>query len=179
MRFRGVNHIDLCVPDYPNALGFYDRMFGWLGYKSFGTLGVSYEATYYVALPHSYIGIHPAGEGDTGRLDHTAHGPGIHHLAIWARRRREVDAFHDDFLVPGGIEVTEPPAEYALYAPGYYAVFFLDPAGIRWELVRFPLVPTLPQLRRFLATLRSLRAAHPEWKRHPAKAMWRKLPGRG
>ena len=62
-----------------------------------------------------------------------------------------MDTFHGDFLVPSGIEAAEPPAEYAIYAPGAYAVFFLDPAGIRWELVRFPLLPTLPQLRRFEA----------------------------
>jgi catechol 2,3-dioxygenase-like lactoylglutathione lyase family enzyme len=179
MRLRGVNHVDLCVLDYENALAFYDRMFGWLGYKSFGTGGVSYEATYYVAFPHSYIGIHPAGAVFAERLDHRAHAPGLHHFALWARSRREVDRFYDRFLVPNGVEVTEAPVEYPLYTPGYYAVFFLDPTGIRWEFARLPFLPTPGQIRRFLKTLRAVRAEHPEWEQHPAKAMWRKLPGRG
>ncbi len=41
-----------------------------------------------MALPHSYMRIHPAGAGTTARLDRTAHAPGIHHLALWARGRR-------------------------------------------------------------------------------------------
>jgi predicted enzyme related to lactoylglutathione lyase len=37
---RGLCHVDLNVPDSDRALGFYDRMFGWLGYRSFSTLGI-------------------------------------------------------------------------------------------------------------------------------------------
>lgn len=69
MRYRGVCHIELNVPEYDVAPSFYDRMFGWLGYSSFGTLGIAgCLGTCYAALPHSYIGIQPA-SGD-GRLRH-------------------------------------------------------------------------------------------------------------
>ncbi len=178
MRLRGVNHVDFCVLDYEESLQFYDRMFGWLGYASFTTGGVPYTATYYVALPHSYIGIHPAGGSFDQPLRHTAHAPGIHHVALWARNRREVDRFHDDFLLPQGIEVTESPAEYSIYSPGYYAVFFLDPTGIRWELAHIPLLPTPGQIARFRQAAKEVWRAHPEWKRHPVLEAWRKLPRR-
>lgn len=155
MRLRGLHHLDLCVPDYPGCLGFYDRMFGRLGYGSFGTRGIGYEATYYTAFPHSYVGIHPAAPGAWERLDPERHAPGVHHVAIWARGRHEIDRFHGEFLVAEGVEVTDPPAEYPVYAPGYYAVFFVDPAGIRWELAHIPLLPTPAQILRFRRATRA------------------------
>ena len=34
-----------------------------------------------------------------------------------------------------GVEILDAPADYPQYAPGYYAVFFADPDGIRLEIV--------------------------------------------
>ncbi|MCA9772721.1 MAG: VOC family protein [Myxococcales bacterium] len=177
MRLRGLNHLDLCVPDYPSCLDFYDRMFGRLGYGSFKTGGMAYEATYYTALPHSYVGIHPAAEGSWERIDPERHAPGLHHVAIWARGRREVDRFHREFLVAGGVEVTDAPQEYPLYTPGYYAVFFRDPAGIRWELAHIPLLPTPRQILRFTrATRAGLEEIRGDGPRPRMRDMFRKLP---
>jgi predicted lactoylglutathione lyase len=36
-----------------------------------------------------------------------------------------------------GGKVTDPPKEYD-YLPGYYAVFFTDPDGLKLELVHVP-----------------------------------------
>ena len=44
--------------------------------------------------------------------------------------------FHG-FLLEIGATVLDPPAEYA-YTPGYYAVFFADPDGIKLEVVFEP-----------------------------------------
>ena len=183
MRFRGVHHVELSVPDYEESVQFYDRMFGWLGYKSFGTLGIGYVSTYYMArfpLPHSYIGIQPAGR--PGKLDYRAHAVGIHHIALWARSRKEVERFHDGFLIPEGVAITDRPAEYPIYAPGYFAVFFLDPNGIRWELAFTPRIPmpgdVLGDVLKSLREARRLRKEHPEWRHHPAKEMMRHLPSR-
>ncbi len=171
--------MEFSVPDYENAVAFYDRMFGWLGYKSFWTLDIGYRSTYYMArfpMPHSYIGIQPAKTG--GRLDHAARATGIHHIALWAKNRREIDAFHRDFLLPEGLAVSDPPQEYAVYVPGYYAVFFDDPAGIHWELAHIPRIPSLRQWRTFRAAMKAEAAAHPEWAAPPEKLAMRKLPGR-
>jgi catechol 2,3-dioxygenase-like lactoylglutathione lyase family enzyme len=179
MRFRGVHHVELSVIDYEGSIRFYDRMFGWLGYKSFWTLDVGYRSTYYMArfpLPHSYIGIQPARAGHA--LDHREQATGIHHIAIWARRRREVDRFYREFLLEDGVTVTEPPAEYPIYAPGYYAVFFLDPTGIRWELAHTPRLPMPWEVLKTLRLARELKQTHPEWRHHPAKEMMRSLPSR-
>lgn len=180
MRWRGVNHVEFSVLDYDRSIAFYDAMFGWLGYKSFWTLDIGYRSTYYMArfpLPHSYIGFQPARSG--GKLNHEARAVGIHHIALWARSRREIDAFHRDFLIPRDLSVTDPPQEYPVYAPGYYAVFFDDPInGIHWELAHIPRLPGFGALRRFRKALRTAARDHPEWDGPPEKIAFRKLPPR-
>ncbi len=180
MRWRGVNHVEFSVLEYDRSVAFYDAMFGWLGYKSFWTLDIGYRSTYYMArfpLPHSYIGIQPAHSG--GKLNHEARAVGLHHIALWARSRREIDAFHRDFLIPRDLSVTDPPQEYPVYAPGYYAVFFDDPInGIHWELAHIPRLPGPGAWRRFRAAMRDAAKDHPEWDGPPEKIAFRKLPPR-
>ncbi|NEV63736.1 VOC family protein [Thiorhodococcus minor] len=179
MRFRGIHHIELSVLDYARSVAFYDRMFGWLGYKSFWTLDIDYRSTYYMArfpMPHSYIGIQPA--RGVERLDHQAQRTGIHHVALWARSRKEIERFHAEFLLKEGVEVTEAPAAYPIYAPGYYAVFFVDASGIRWELAYTPRIPMPWDLYRTLRAGSEQAKRHPEWRQHPTKEMMRRLPSR-
>lgn len=180
MRFRGVHHIEFSVPDYENSIAFYDRMFGWLGYTSFWTLDIGYRSTYYMArfpIPHSYIGIQPAQTG--GHLNHEQRATGIHHVALWARNKREVNAFYHDFLRrEAAVSITDEPAAYPVYAPGYYAVFFDDPVGIHWELAYTPRLPTPVDFYRSYRVAKQLKAQHPEWTEGVARAMMRKLPSR-
>jgi len=58
-------------------------------------------------------------------------------VAFRADGRDEVDALARD-LVALGARVLDPPREYPEYVPGYYAVFFADPDGIKLELVHIP-----------------------------------------
>ena len=79
MSFKGVHHIELSVLNYEESMRSFDKMFGWLGYKSFWTLDIGYRSTYYMArFPffHSYIGIQPAQTGS--QLVHADHATGIH-----------------------------------------------------------------------------------------------------
>ena len=179
MRLRGVHHIEFSVLDYENSLKFYDAMFGWLGYKSFWTLDIGYRSTYYMArFPffHSYIGIQPARTGE--KLNYEEHATGIHHIALWAGSRKEVDSFYQEFLLKRSIMVTDIPTEYPIYTPGYYAVFFIDPTGIRWELAYTPWIPMPGDILKSLKKGKELHKQHPEWKQHPAQEMMRKLPTR-
>lgn len=180
MRWKGVHHVELSVLDYADATAFFDRMFGWLGYTSFWSLDLGYRSTYYMArfpLPHSYIGIQPAASGEA--LDHARQQTGIHHVALWARSRREVRCFHREFLVPNGVEVTDEPAAYPLYAPGYFAVFFNDPiTGIHFELAWTPTLPSPRAVWRWRRALKAAWKAHPEWQQPPWKQAMRPLPSR-
>ncbi len=180
MRWRGLHHVEFSVLDYESSIAFYDRMFGWLGYKSFWTLDIGYRSTYYMArfpVPHSYIGFQPARTGT--KLDHAARATGVHHVALWARNRAEIDAFHRDFLKAEGITASDPPQEYSVYAPGYYAVFFDDPVnGIHWELAHLPRLPSPAALRRFRRAVKAEEAHHPEWDGPAVQMAMRALPGR-
>ncbi|MGN8158404.1 VOC family protein [Salinisphaera sp. RV14] len=180
MRWKGVHHVEFSVLRYEESIAFFDRMFGWLGYRSFWTLDIGYRSTYYMArFPffHSYIGIQPASGG--APLSSRHHAPGIHHVALWARNRREVDAFHEGFLLRNRVEVTDPPAEYSAYTPGYYAVFFDDPiSGIHFELCHTPLLPSVAAVRRWFRALKVEWKQHPEWHRPPWSQAMRPLPSK-
>ena len=60
----------------------------------------------------------------------------MHHLAFHATSRSDVDDFHK-YLIAEAVTILDAPAVYD-YTPGYYAVFFSDPDGIKLELVHEP-----------------------------------------
>jgi catechol 2,3-dioxygenase-like lactoylglutathione lyase family enzyme len=60
----------------------------------------------------------------------------LHHLALEAGSRAVVDE-RADWLRGQGAEIESGPEEYS-YVPGYYAVFFYDPDGIKLEIVHVP-----------------------------------------
>ena len=173
---RGLCHVELNVPDYERALDFYDRMFSWLGYRSFSTLGIEYVGTYYFAFPHSYIGIQPGGNSEP--YDHELRRIGLNHVSLWARSRKEVGRFYEEFLRPEGLRVLDPPDFCPDYAPTYYAVFFLDPFGIRWELTYMPMLPSPFAAWRWWRRMARIKQEHPQWKRHPFFEAQRNLPCR-
>lgn len=67
---------------------------------------------------------------------HERYAPGFHHFAFAAESRSQVDALHG-LLGRIGATVLDAPAEYD-YMPGYYAVFFVDPDGMKFELAHMP-----------------------------------------
>ncbi|KAG0021561.1 hypothetical protein BGZ81_008881 [Podila clonocystis] len=85
------------------------------------------------------IGIAP---GTT--VQHHKFNPGLHHLAFNLDSRAQVDEAYTKitkfYADNGGVnlgKILDAPAEYS-YMPGYYAVFFTDPDGIKLELVHTP-----------------------------------------
>ena len=54
---------------------------------------------------------------------------GLHHYAFELRSRKDVDALQK-FLVERGVKIVDPAGEYY---DDYYAVFFLDPDGMKLE----------------------------------------------
>jgi glyoxylase I family protein len=79
------------------------------------------------------IGLYPARH----RASHDRYAPGVHHIALTAPSRDAVDGLYQ-ILVDMRAAILDPPREYPNYEPGYYAVFFLDPDGIKLEYVFTP-----------------------------------------
>ena len=70
------------------------------------------------------------------RHKHRAGDVGYHHYAFELAERTQVDELHA-FLQTQKVEIVDPPAAYPSYGEGYYAVFFLDPDGLRLEAMFF------------------------------------------
>jgi catechol 2,3-dioxygenase-like lactoylglutathione lyase family enzyme len=84
----------------------------------------------------SSIGIAKAiGEGVS--RPHDRYSPGLHYVAWHAESRADVDHLFD-LLRRIGATVLDPPADYPQYGAGYYAAFFADPDGLKFQLVHLP-----------------------------------------
>ena len=130
------SHLDLNVADPARSLPFYDLVLGALGYRRHDLSAD--RASWSLALPGGAvfgIEIRPRREALV-RPRHERYAPGIDHLAFHVGSRHDVDRLHR-LLVAAGHVVADPPAEYD-YTPGYYAVAFDDPDGIRLEVVHEP-----------------------------------------
>jgi catechol 2,3-dioxygenase-like lactoylglutathione lyase family enzyme len=127
----GVEHINLTVNDVARSRAFFDKVLNELGFRSF-------EVNDYIFWSNAQmtIAIREASAANRdARFDR--YRVGLHHLAFRARARADVDAFHY-FLVREKITILDAPAEYPQYGQGYYAVFFADPEGMKFELVHYP-----------------------------------------
>ena len=107
-----IDHIEITVKDMAAAVPFYDRLLPLLGFA--------------ITSPRRAF----AGETINRRK------PGaLHHLAFRATSRAEVDRLHLEIKAIGAT-IVSPPREYPEYTPaGYYALFFKDPEGIKYEIV--------------------------------------------
>jgi len=121
-----IDHVGFPVSDYDKSKTFYERALAPLGY------GVVMEVgTNEMGAPAARFGIggNPdvwiGGEGNVGNPVH---------VAIVARDRAAVDAFHQAALAAGGRD-NGAPGLRPHYHPSYYAAFVLDPDGHNIEAV--------------------------------------------
>ena len=131
--FAGVHHVDLVVSSIERSLPFYRDLLAPLGYHRITEVeGERGETIWYLTGPEVALGLREAqadGAYDRYRI-------GIHHLAFEAWSRSLVDE-RAAWLADQGFEIESYPQEYG-YMPGYYAVFFYDPDGIKLEIVHVP-----------------------------------------
>ena len=133
MRTAGVHHVDLVVSSIERSLPFYRDLLGPLGFTRIGEVeGERGETIWYLGGAGSAVGLRQA--QSLGGIDR--YRVGLHHLALNAPSRAVVDERHG-WLVAAGAEIESPPREYT-YIPGYYAVFFYDPDGIKLEILHVP-----------------------------------------
>jgi glyoxylase I family protein len=134
VRSTGVHHVDLVVSSIERSLPFYSELLGPLGYHTVTEVeGERGETIWYVAGPGTAIGLREA-QSESDAYDR--YRVGLHHLAFEAGSRAEVDD-RAAWARAQGLELESEPQEYA-YTPGYYAVFFYDPDGLKLEVVHVP-----------------------------------------
>ena len=131
MKLGAINHIALSVSDIERSESFYNALLGFLGYEQ----GEKTEQFILWASSNAVITISPSNP-ESPNKHHDRYSPGLDHLAFSADSREDVDRLYQ-YLVERGVEILEPPTQYS-YMPSYYAVLFLDPDGIKLELIHIP-----------------------------------------
>lgn len=124
-RVVGIDHISIRVSDYEKSKAFYARLFAFLGFE----LSDDYGTTIGWTNGRTRYWIAPA----EGRKTHRIGDVGFHHYAFELRRRKDVDALQA-FLEKERVQIVDPAAEYY---DDYYAVFFLDPDGLKLEGMKY------------------------------------------
>ncbi|HVA29978.1 MAG TPA: VOC family protein [Gaiellaceae bacterium] len=134
MRSGGVHHVDLVVSSIERSLPFYRELLGPLGWHGISEVeGERGETIWYLLGHETQIGLR---EAQSASAVYDRYSPGLHHLAFEAMSRGVVDE-RSDWLRSAGAEIESEPQEYT-YTPGYYAVFFFDPDGMKLEIVHVP-----------------------------------------
>jgi catechol 2,3-dioxygenase-like lactoylglutathione lyase family enzyme len=124
-RVVGVDHISIRVSDYEKSKAFYSKLFTFLGFEISdeypGTIGWTNGKTrYWIAEAE-------------GRKQYKIGDVGFHHYAFQLRNRRDVDELQA-WLEEESVKIVDPAGEYY---EDYYAVFFLDPDGLKLEGMKY------------------------------------------
>lgn len=135
MRSSGVHHVDLVVSSIERSLPFYRDLLGPLGWHGLSEVeGERGETIWYLWGPGCSVGLRAAQSETPGGVDR--YRLGLHHVAFEAYSRSLVED-RANWLREIGAELESEPQEYT-YTPGYYAVFFYDPDGLKLEIVHVP-----------------------------------------
>lgn len=132
-----IDHIQITVRDMDVAIPFYDKLLPLLGFDPRKRVETTVEGHLHVCdYSHPSLGFCISSPRLAFR-ESTIHRrkPGsLHHLAFKADSRAEVDRLHLELIVIGADIVAEPRL-YPEYGPDYYAVFFKDLEGLKYEIV--------------------------------------------
>jgi catechol 2,3-dioxygenase-like lactoylglutathione lyase family enzyme len=116
-------HIDLRVSDLEEASGFYDALLPALGFTEtyHGDSWKVWATT--DPLPSSaYFAI----------TEEAGHVPNANRIAFWLESAEEVDRVGEVARTAGAVKMSGPKP--MRYGPGYYAAYFADPCGNRFEV---------------------------------------------
>jgi catechol 2,3-dioxygenase-like lactoylglutathione lyase family enzyme len=121
------------------AVRFYDRFLPLLGFDiRRKSNAVIEEHEFHVVEydhPRLTFAITSPRRAFAGDTVHRRRPGALHHIAFRAESRAEVDRLHGE-LQGIGATIVSPPRAYPEYTPpGYYALFFKDLEGIKYEIV--------------------------------------------
>jgi catechol 2,3-dioxygenase-like lactoylglutathione lyase family enzyme len=127
-RVVGIDHISVRVRDLKKSKDFYSGLFEFLGFEVLDeysdAIGWTNGKTRY------WIGQ----ADEEGRKHKYRIGEvGLHHYAFQLRSRKDVDDLQN-YLKRKSVTIVDPADEYY---DDYYAVFFLDPDGLKLEGMKY------------------------------------------
>ena len=134
-----LDHVEITVKDMAIALPFYDRLLPLLGFDLANRTEAVIEEheKRVVSYEHPRLGFaitSPLNAFAAETVNRRKPGA-LHHLAFRAETRADVDRLHVELRAIGAT-IVQPPREYPEYTPaGYYALYFKDLEGIKYEIV--------------------------------------------
>lgn len=134
-----IDHIQITVKDMAAAIPFYDKLLPLLGFDVRSRVSAVIEEHEFHVVEYNHPRLAFAIVSPRSAFaDHSVNRRkprALHHLAFRASSRAEVDRLHAELKAIGATIVCAP-REYPEYTPsGYYALFFKDPDGIKYEIV--------------------------------------------
>jgi catechol 2,3-dioxygenase-like lactoylglutathione lyase family enzyme len=129
MRVVGIDHLSIRVSDLEKSKQFYSRLFEFLGFglsdEYDDAIGWTNGKTrFWISSADAQAQKHKYRTGDVG----------FHHYAFELRNRKDVDELQTFLVEQLKATIVDPAAEYY---DDYYAVFFLDPDGMKLEGMKY------------------------------------------
>ena len=130
-----IHHLAVTVRDLDGAMRFFTPFLEFLGYTSLGRYHdqTGRDLCMHVHSDGTYFNVWPA---DKALKDQRfeVYAPGLHHVAFRVASRQAVDECHSLVL---GLDVTvlDQPGEF--YELPYYALYFLGPDNLKFEVAAF------------------------------------------
>ncbi len=127
VRVVGIDHLVIRVSDFRKSKDFYGRLFAFMGF------GVSDEYDDAIGWTNGKTRFW-IGPAHARAKKYRIGDVGFHHYAFQLRSRRDVDALQAFLRDELHATIVDPAGEYY---DDYYAVFFLDPDGLKLEGMKY------------------------------------------
>ena len=129
VRVVGIDHLVIRGSDYGKSKDFYGRLFTFMGFE----ISDEYDDAIGWTNGKTRFWIGPA-DAQGKKYKYRIGDVGFHHYAFELRSRKDVDALQDFLQKELRATIVDPAGEYY---DDYYAVFFLDPDGIKLEGMKY------------------------------------------
>ena len=122
-----VDHLAIRVSDFARSRAFYGKLFAYLGFEILDEYADSIgwtngQTRFWISQAKGLV-----------RKRHKTGDVGFHHYAFELGSRAEVDEVAA-FVTTLGAKIVDPAGEYY---EDYYAVYFLDPDGLKLEAMKY------------------------------------------
>ncbi len=133
-----IDHLQITVKNFVRAEAFYDKLMPIFGFdlskKGKGRVDAhDFDVVEYFHK-NLIIGINSPRQAFKDEEVHRRKPGSVHHIAFKASSKEEVDALYPR-IKEAGANIVEAPKYFPQHGEKYYALFFKDPDGIKWELV--------------------------------------------
>ena len=119
-----IEHFGIGVPDVEAAKEYYNELMPMVGYQP--CFGNGY-------CPNDWQGAQLF-LYETEQDRYSRHQPGFHHIAFLVQSRNDVHRVHD-WVTARGDHVLHAPRPFPQFGDHCYATYFLDPHGLKLEVV--------------------------------------------